>query len=258
MIDIHSHVLYGVDDGAQTPADSIAILEMAAAAGTTDIVATPHADLKFRFQPELNEQRRDQLQKAAGNRIRIHLGCDLHLSYENVQDALANPAKYTINGRNYLLVEFSDLLIPKSTSDVFSRMLEAGIIPIITHPERNWLLTMRLAEIESWVAKGVLTQVTAQSLDGLFGSKAKKFAGELMRRNLVHFIASDAHSVAERNPRLDAAYALVAARYGKSRAERLLKIHPRCAIEGQPFPEQEPEEESPALERKWYRFFRGG
>lgn len=258
MIDIHSHVLYGLDDGAQTPADSIAMLEMAAAAGTTDIVATPHADLKFRFEPALNEQRRDQLQKAVGSRIRIHLGCDFHLSHENVRDALAHPSKYTINGHNYLLVEFSDLLIPKSTGEVFAKMRDAGIVPIITHPERNWLLTMRMPEIEGWVAQGALTQVTSQSLDGLFGSKARKFAEELMRRNLVHFIASDAHSVAERNPRLDAAYRLVAGRYGPNRAKRLLIIHPRCVIEGQPLPQPEQEEEVPALGRKWYRFFRGG
>lgn len=256
MIDIHSHILYGLDDGAQTPADSLAMLEMAAAAGTTDIVATPHADLKFRFQPELNQQRRGELQAALGDKIRIHLGCDFHLSYENIQDALANPSKYTINGRNYLLVEFSDLLIPKTTGEVFRSMLEAGMIPIITHPERNWLLTMRMPEIESWVAQGALTQVTSQSLAGLFGSKARKFAEELMRRDMVHFIASDAHSVSERNPRLDEAYSMIADRYGKGRAERLLKIHPKCAIEGQPFPEKE--EEAPAPERKWYQFFRRG
>ena len=230
------------------------MVEMAAAAGTTDIVATPHADLKFRFQPALNRQRRDEIQAAVTGKIRVHLGCDFHLSYENIQDALANPAKYTINGRNYLLVEFSDLLIPKTTGEVFSSLLEAGMIPIITHPERNWLLTLRLAEIESWVGLGALIQVTSQSLAGLFGSKARKFAEELMKRDMVHFIASDAHSVAERNPRLDEAYATIAGRYGKARAERLLKIHPKCAIDGLPLPERSAEAE--AQERKWYQLWR--
>jgi len=256
MIDIHSHVLYGLDDGAGTLADSIAMVEMAAAAGTTDIVATPHADLNFRFQPELNRQRCDELQAAAGEKIRIHLGCDFHLSYENIQDALALPSKYTINGLNYLLVEFSDLLIPKTTGAVFTRMIESGIIPIITHPERNWLLTLRMAELENWVAEGALTQVTSQSLAGLFGSKARKFAEELMRRDMVHFIASDAHSVEERHPRLDETYALIAGRYGKERAERLLTTHPRCVIEGRPLPEKKAS--APAAPRKWYQFYRRG
>jgi protein-tyrosine phosphatase len=254
MIDIHSHVLYGLDDGAQTLAQSVAMLEMAAAAGTTDIVATPHADLKFRFQPELNRQRQAEVQSAVGDIIRVHLGCDFHLSYENIQDALANPAKYTVNGRNYLLVEFSDLLIPNTTGEVFDRLLGAGMIPIITHPERNWLLTLRMAEIEIWVGKGALIQVTSQSLAGLFGSKARKFAEELMRRDMVHFIASDAHSVAERNPRLDEAFTLIANRYGKSRAERLLNTNPKCVIEGRPLPEIVPEPAPP--ERKWFQVWR--
>ncbi|MCX6619930.1 MAG: exopolysaccharide biosynthesis protein [Acidobacteria bacterium] len=256
MIDIHSHILYGLDDGAQTLADSVAMLEMAAAAGTTDIVATPHADLKFRFQPELNRQRQAEVQAAAGSKLRVHLGCDFHLSSDNIEDALANPAKYTVNGRNYLLVEFSDLLIPKTTGEVFASLLGAGMVPIITHPERNWLLTLRLAEIEAWIGQGALVQVTSQSLGGLFGSKARKFAEELMRRDLVHFIASDAHSIAERNPRLDEAFAMIAGRYGKNRAERLLQVNPKCVIEGRPLPAVEPEAIAP--ERKWYQVWRRG
>ena len=254
MIDIHSHVIYGVDDGAQTPADSIAMLEMAAAAGTTDIVATPHADLKFRYQPEVNRARQAELQAILGDRIRIHLGCDFHLSYENIQDALENRGKYTVNGKSYLLVEFSDLLVPKTTGATFTALQEAGMTPIITHPERNWLLTQRMPEIESWVANGALVQVTSQSLAGLFGSKARKFGEELMNRDLVHFIASDAHTVSERNPRLDTAYSLIADRWGAARAERLLKGNPKSVIDGVPLPEVEAAAE--AAPKKWYQVWR--
>jgi protein-tyrosine phosphatase len=254
MIDIHSHVIYGVDDGAQALADSVAMLEMAAAAGTTDIVATPHASLQFRYQAELNRQRMAEIQAAVGGRIRLHLGCDFHLSWENIQDALANPTRYTVDGGSYLLVEFSDLLIPKTTGDIFAQLQAAGMTPIITHPERNWLLTQRLAEIEQWVEQGALNQVTAHSLTGLFGSKARRFAETLMERNLVHFIASDAHSTAERNPRLDEAYKLVAARYGEARARRLFLTNPRCVLDSAPLPAGE--ETPAATSRRWFQFWR--
>ena len=104
MIDIHSHILWGLDDGARECSDSLAMLKMAADCGTTDIVASPHSDLRFAFLPELINERIDHLTGASGGVPRIHRGCDFHLSFENVQDALAFPHKYTIGGLSYLLV----------------------------------------------------------------------------------------------------------------------------------------------------------
>ena len=108
MTDIHCHLLHGIDDGAKTLEVSLAMLEAAAAAGTTDIVATPHADTQYGFQPELIVERIAELKAANASEIRIHNGCDFHLTFDNVADAIANPAKYTINHKRYLLVELSD------------------------------------------------------------------------------------------------------------------------------------------------------
>src|SRR5262249_29638841 len=136
LVDIHSHILPGLDDGAKTLEDSLAMLRLASESGTTDIVATPHANNEFRFDPELTGQKIDELQQAAGPVPCIHTGCDFHLMVENIQDAVAHPGKYSINHLNYLLVEFSDLLIPRTTQEIFDHLQGAGLIPIVTHPER--------------------------------------------------------------------------------------------------------------------------
>jgi protein-tyrosine phosphatase len=211
------------------------MLELAVAAGTTDIVATPHSDLEYKFQPELIAQRVAELSKAFKGKPRIYEGCDFHLTFDNIQDALAHPTKYTINHKNYLLVEFSDLMIFNETAEIFARMRnEAGIIPVITHPERNPLLQQRLAQLEQWVAEGCCLQVTAQSLLGRFGNKARQFSLELLKRNLVHFFASDGHDTKHRPPVLKDAFDWMVKHYGLEYAERLFVDNPRAAVAGAP------------------------
>src|SRR6266404_1209528 len=104
MVDIHSHIVYGVDDGAKTLEDSLAMLNMAADCGTTDVVATPHSDLQFSFNPGLVRERIAELQSHMGDRIRIHRGCDFHLHYDNITSCLQDRTPYTINGKRFLMV----------------------------------------------------------------------------------------------------------------------------------------------------------
>jgi protein-tyrosine phosphatase len=254
LIDIHSHVLYGLDDGARTIEDSVAMVRMAAEHGTTDLVATPHASPAYRFDPQLVQERLAEVSAVSGNVLRLHSGCDFHLSYDNIQDALANPRKYTINQHRYLMVEFSDMLIFNNTSDIFSRLAEAGMTPVITHPERNGLLRQRIDQIDKWVREGACVQVTAQSLLGEFGKHAKQFSRTLLDRYLVHFLASDAHDCEHRPPRLDLAYAWVKERYGEERAEALCVTNPGAAITGDSL--ELFEEPTTSEPRKWYQIWR--
>jgi protein-tyrosine phosphatase len=251
LVDIHSHILPGLDDGAKTLEDSVAMLKMAAESGTTDIVATPHANSEFTFDPDLITAKIAEVQAAAGPVPRIHRGCDFHLTLENIQDALTNPAKYAINHLAYLLVEFSDLLIPRTTQEIFDRMQAVGLTPIITHPERNGLLHSRLDQLQSWVEHGALVQVTAGSLLGGFGRTAKSVANELMNRNLVHFIASDAHDLKYRTTVLCDAYQHVEKVWGASLAQALFVAAPRAVIAGDAIELAEPELPP---RRKWFRF----
>jgi protein-tyrosine phosphatase len=251
MIDIHSHILPGLDDGSPSMEESVAMARVAAEAGTTDIVATPHANLQYSFDPELVERKIAELSQACQGILRIHYGCDFHLHYDNVQDALANPSKYAVNHKIYLLVELSELLIVKSTDEALERMRGAGMVPIITHPERNSFLQRRIDKLEAWVASGCCLQVTAQSLNGSFGKSAKKFSRELFKRGLVHFVASDAHDSGLRPPRLDEARRWVLEQFGAAQAERLFAGNPAAVLAGEPIPAGEIERSAPP--RRWWR-----
>jgi protein-tyrosine phosphatase len=253
LIDIHSHVLYGLDDGARTLEDSVAMLRLAAESGTTDIVATPHANLTYTFQPERIRERLAEVAAAAGGRIKVHSGCDFHLSYDNIQDAIENPRKYTIAQNCYLLVEFSDLLIFQNTAEIFARLQDADMIPVVTHPERNGLLRQRIDAIGEWVEAGACIQITAQSLLGDFGNRAREFCGALLDRGLVHFVASDAHDCERRPPRLDTAHAWLTKHRSEETAELLCVTNPRAAIEGKPVWSLERQSPQP---RKWYQVWR--
>lgn len=204
----------------------------ASRAGTTDIVATPHANPRFPFFPEVIRARIAELQRAVGSIIRIHSGCDFHLSASNIDDALENPDKYSINHGDYVLVEFSDLLIPHTAGDIFDQMRDVGIVPIITHPERNTILQQKLDLIRGWVDSDCLLQVTAQSFLGRFGRSAKAFADTLVKEGLVHFVASDGHDTRHRPPTLDEAFQYVEREYGETCAEGMFVSNPTVALNG--------------------------
>jgi protein-tyrosine phosphatase len=247
MVDIHSHVLWGLDDGAVTREDSLAMLAMAAEAGTTDIVATPHANFHYPFDERLIAERIADLVAVTGGRPKIHRGCDFHLTFENVQDALDNPRKYTVNGGPYLLVEFPHSSL-NGMGMALDTLLDRGLVPIMTHPERHPQLCQISGDFQQWLGKGCLAQITGQSLLGRFGKKAQEAAWEMVARGMVHFVASDAHGPTDRTPRLDEAMAAVASTAGTECAERLFRTNPGAVIAGQPI-------QPPGTKRKaWYRF----
>jgi protein-tyrosine phosphatase len=233
VIDIHSHLLPGLDDGPAAMEETLAMLEVARASGATAIVATPHADTRYRFDPERVDALLAEVRERAGPGLAIHRGCDFHLMFDNVNDALRHPERYTIDGRGYLLVELSGLVIFPNTGELFDRLEQRGMRIVITHPERNPLLCQRLELLEQWVAEGRLLQITAQSLAGHFGPRARSFGKTLLDRGLAHFIASDAHDAVRRPPRLDHAFAWVRDRYGEPLARALMIGHPEAALAGE-------------------------
>ena len=253
MVDIHSHIVFGVDDGAKTIEDSMAMLDLAAESGTTDIVATPHSDLRYQFDSDLIVERIAEMQARIGDRIRIHKGCDFHLFYDNIENCRTDRSKFTINGQRYLMVEFADSQIPKTIAAIFQDMIRNDITPVITHPERNGLLMGRLHDLVAWVRAGCLIQVTAQSFTGRFGKSAEENCRRLMRQRLVHFVASDAHDTEWRPPDLRGAYQLVSSEYGNHIAERLFTLHPRMTLTGQYLECEDPDEEIHA--KPWWRFW---
>jgi protein-tyrosine phosphatase len=238
MIDIHCHPLSGVDDGAESFEASVAMCQMAAADGTTHLVATPHCNYSYVFDPDGNRNKLAELQAQVGEKPELLLGCDFHLSYDNIQQCLANPSRYTINGTQYLLVELPDQFIPDQIDRVFYDIQVAGLILIITHPERNPVCQRKSGLLSQWVSRGCLIQITAQSYTGGFGSQAERLAERWLERNLVHFFASDAHDIKHRPPILSACYEKLADVRGMEVADLLMKKNPESVINGRPMPPQ--------------------
>jgi protein-tyrosine phosphatase len=242
MIDIHHHLLFDLDDGSRSLEMSIDMAAMAVADGITHIVCTPHANERFPYQPEVNRAKLSALEEALLTKgigpLILGIGCDFHLMYENVADALHQPTRYTINGKNYLLVEFPEYSISPNTSETLYDLRLSGMTPIITHPERNPILVKQPERMAEWLSTGALIQITAASLHGRFGQHAQRGCDWLLERNWVHFIATDAHNLASRPPQMLTAYRTIAEKYGEATAERLCVTNPRAAFEGSPLPPQ--------------------
>lgn len=236
MIDIHHHLLPGLDDGARDLDTSLMMVEMALADGITHIVCTPHASHHFRFQPERNAalfaEVQDAINARLGDVITLGLGCDFHLMFDNIEDAQQHPTRYTINGHNYLLVEFPDSAISPNTAQTFYQLSLSGMTPIITHPERNLILARQPERMYEWLQAGALIQVTASALVERFGPLAARTAHWLLDHNWVHFLATDAHNTQSRPPVMRTAYEHVSKLYGSETAERICVTNPRAAFYG--------------------------
>jgi protein-tyrosine phosphatase len=233
MIDIHHHLLFGLDDGARDLEMSCAMVDLAIANGITHIACTPHANDRWAFTPEINRERLAAIEEYAAGRVTLGLGCDFHLTYDNIQDQFKNPAKYTINGLKYLLVEFPDYGIQQGIVETLYEFVASGVIPIITHPERNATLQMKPEMIFEWIGVGCVVQVTAGSLLGRFGPRAEALADQLLKRNWVHFLASDAHNLTSRPPNLGDGHQVLLKEYGQEFADRLCIQNPRAVFYGE-------------------------
>jgi protein-tyrosine phosphatase len=257
MVDIHCHILPGLDDGAESLEMALEMAEMAIADGITHVVATPHANAEYPFSPELVQQRRNEIQDRLGDRLTLATGCDFHLSFENLRDIYNNPGKYTISQKNYLLVEFADFAIPPTIDQTLHQLQLAQISPIITHPERNGLIRAQPERLRRWAHQGCYVQVTAQSLLGRFGQDTRRLVESWLEEDRIHFFASDAHNTTSRPLRLRPAYDLVAKRRGEEVARALFHDNPLAALEGRPLPyvpEPESDEAVGARPRRRKRF----
>ena len=245
MIDIHHHLLPGFDDGAQDMETSLDMARIAVADGITHVVCTPHANNQYNYELGAIKRRIAELQQridAEGIALKLGRGCDFHLTYENIQQAKKDPSYFSVNGLGYLLVEIPDYGLPQGLTDTFYQLQLAGLTPILTHPERNATLQRTPERLQEWLSKGLLIQVTAGSITGNFGGKAKEMAWNLVRSGSVHVLATDAHDLVRRPPRMAEARDLIAKKLGEEYADLLCTQNPLASYEGKPLPPQ------PALE----------
>lgn len=232
MVDIHSHVLPGLDDGPESLKESLQLLEQAIESGTTELVATPHANRRYKYDEQQVEVLLGELQARIGDRIRLYRGCDFQLDFERLREACQKPQKYWIHGGPYLLIEVDHYLPPRAMREAILQLQDAGLYPVLTHPERNPFFIDHPGELRRLVELGCLVQVTAMSLIGGFGRRSQEFACWAIEEGLVHVVASDAHHPQHRPASLSEPYAYVCRHYGQNAARVLFVENPGAVVHG--------------------------
>lgn len=236
MVDIHSHILPDVDDGPKTWDVCVQMCSMAAADGITHMVAAPHANDRWQYHRDHLKGLLENLQAIIGPVPKLTLGCDFHLSYENLQDAYGNPSRYVIGETRYLLVEFSNYSIPRHAIDSLVKLGDLGVTAIITHPERNPILRENLQQVVEWAEQGCAVQMTGSALTGIWGERTRRAAQWLLERQAVHVLATDAHDLEKRPPILSTARDAAADICGEEVADALVEANPQAILDNQPLP----------------------
>ncbi len=217
MIDIHSHILPGIDDGAQTLKDSLEMAKTAVNEGISTIIATPHhKNNQFNNSKNCIITRVNDLNtvlKQESIPLTILPGQEVRIYGEVIEDYYKEEI-LTLNHTKYLFIEFPSSSVPRYAERLLYEIQTESIIPIIVHPERNKELLEKPNLLYQLVKNGALTQVTASSIVGYFGKNVKKFAGQLLEHNLTHFIASDAHNTFSRTFNMKEAFDWIDSNFG--------------------------------------------
>lgn len=245
MIDLHCHVLPGIDDGARTLEQAAEICRAAAAAGCEALVATPHQRRGewWNCDRQKLEDLRRQVQEAVGPAPRILGGGEIHVDPQLLSEILTlqphdTHGPLSLAGSRYLLLELGPAAAPAGAADLVHELSVAGWRPVLAHPELIHWLAADLSIVEHLVSLGALTQVTAMSVTGDFGRRAQADSGRLIELGLAHFVASDAHDLKRRPPGLRRAWETIAARWGETAARELMVDNPGAVIADRPLPSE--------------------
>lgn len=229
MIDLHSHILPGCDDGARDLDTAIAMARIAERDGVRIMACTPHImPGLYHNEAEGIRARVAQLQKALmqeGIGLKLAMGADVHVAPDLVEKLRAGVVP-TLNGSRYFLLEPPHEVVPPNFEKLVQRLLEAGYVPILTHPERLTWAASRYDIIDRVNRAGCLIQITASSLLGGFGTRAQELAQRMLDEGRVDILASDAHGDQGRVPGLSRARAFVAERHGTELADMLVVRKP--------------------------------
>jgi len=203
MIDIHSHILYGIDDGSQSVEMSLEMLRMSAASEVTDIFATPHVNRRG-VVPEWSvitakTAELQQQAQAAGIPIRIHTGAEVELNYDTLQFIQAGSRDYCLAGSRYILCECTAQSQPDQAEALLYELMLREFVPILAHPERYDRIMTRPSRVLEWMHNGVLAQCNIGSFKGSFGKDTQVRAENLLGHDMVTFLGSDAHRVESRS-----------------------------------------------------------
>lgn len=234
MIDIHCHILPNVDDGSESLEESIEMAKIAESEGITKIVNTSHCHFDFKYKKgnelKLELEKFNQALKEENINIEVLLGNELYYTSDLIErfDELDF---FSMNNSKYILMEFSPINFPKNIEDVIYEIKIRGYIPIIAHAERYKQVQEDVNIVLDCIKEGALIQVNASSILGKNGEKAEDTSKKLLDNNMVHFVATDAHSSNRRRPLIKDSYNYILKNYGKEVSEKLFIENPTAVIE---------------------------
>ncbi|WP_035775534.1 CpsB/CapC family capsule biosynthesis tyrosine phosphatase [Butyrivibrio sp. VCB2001] len=232
-IDIHCHILPGVDDGSPDMATSLEMLRIADKNGITHLILTPHhKPMHHNVSPEHNVVYRKKLQEAAkeaGIKAKLFSGNEIYYSDETMEELIEGKI-CSLAGSDYVLVEFHPTNPYKAIQNAVSRVQAAGFIPIIAHVERYSDIVSHPARVKDLIEMGSFIQVNASSIMGKYGFGISHFTKKLLKEELVHFIASDAHDTGRRAPNLLDCRNYIERKYGEDYGKKLFFTNPANVI----------------------------
>ncbi|MBM3297515.1 MAG: hypothetical protein FJY83_07930 [Candidatus Aminicenantes bacterium] len=257
MIDLHCHILPGLDDGAQSLAEAVAMARAAEEDGIRTVVGTPHLFRGGIGLEDLEEiaRIREELGRALkreGIRVEVLTGAEVRFSHNLLEEIRKHRKRLVLHTSSYLFVEFPFDYVFPGVKDVFFELMSEGLVPIIAHPERNSVFMSRPAQLYELVEMGCFGQANAGSFTGLYGQAVHDAALKMLGWGLIHILASDAHNPVSRPPRLTPALRAVEPLLGPERTRALVEDNPRAVLEDKALPFQ-PEAFNPEAREKSLR-----
>ena len=236
-IDLHCHILPGLDDGSPDEEITAAMLQMASECGTGELFATPHI-ISGIWQPawQVISDWTDSLNETAVRRnwpIRLQPGAEVALDW-SLLELLPEPGAYCLAGGRFILVELPLGSLPTYADEFLFTLQSRDFLPILAHPERNPDVKKNPRLLSRWLERGIYAQLNASSLTGAMGSRTQAAAEALLAYGGVHFIGSDAHGVGVRRPDLQPVAQRLTELLGPAGARLLLKENPRQLLAGRP------------------------
>lgn len=233
MIDLHSHLLPGVDDGAADLSVSIEMARLFVEDGVSVVACTPHIlpGLYHNDGPAIRvaiDALQHELDRC-GIQLKLVPGADAHMCPDFV-DALKSGRILTLAGSRYVLVEPPHHTAPQRLEEFFFSILVAGYVPILTHPERLHWINDHYHIVKRLASAGIWNQITAGSLTGAFGKNARYWGERMLGEGLVHLLASDAHDTIRRPPLMSRGRDVAALRVGEEEALNLVLVRPRGVL----------------------------
>lgn len=237
MIDIHCHVLYGLDDGPEDLEQSMELLRELEKKGVEKIIATPHYISGEDYAPTCEEIREKVkiLQQEIDKeklKIKIYPGMEVYASHDTIEK-IKNNEILSLNDSRYILIEFPFELIPKYMTDLLFAMQLEGFTPIIAHPERYSSDYRKSKLLNELVEKGVLLQINSESIFGAYGKRAKKAAYHLLKAGMVHLVATDSHNLIKIPSDKQLIEKKISHICGIENAERIMYINPQRVLENE-------------------------